>query len=116
MYFKYKHFFPKLKNINPITLFNHKVWESQINHFEHGLTLSYESFKNHPRFLDKKIRSKKITTLRQINLGEGWEEYEENIKFQIKNFEKKSNFSLIEKLYFKFRRILESRKKNRKNF
>ena len=116
MYSKYRPFFPTLKHINPITLFNHKVWETQINHFEHGLTLSYESFNIHPKFLDHKIRLKKITTLKQINLDEGWEEYEKNIQFQKKNFSKKLNFNLIEKLYFKFRRLMESRKKNRKNY
>ena len=116
MYEKYKKFFPSLKDVKPITLFNHKVWERQINHFEHGITLSYESFKSHPKFLESKLRSEKIDTLRQTNLNEGWKEYEENIAFQKQNFEEKINFSFFEELYFKFRRLLESRKKNRKNF
>ena len=50
---------PKLKDIQPITLFNHKVWETQIEQFEHGLTLSNESFKNHPKFIDKQKRIEK---------------------------------------------------------
>ena len=117
MYSKYRIFFPTLKHVNPITLFNHKVWEMQINYFEHGLTLSYDSFKNHPRFIDKEIRSKKIQSLKQIDENvDGWEEYEKNLKIQKINFDKKLKFNLTEKIYFKLRRILESRKKNRKNY
>ena len=89
----------------------------QINYFEHGLTLSYDSFKNYSRFIDKEIRSKKIQSLKQIDENtDGWEEYEKNLKIQKINFDKKLKFNLTEKIYFKLRRILESRKKNRKNY
>jgi len=117
MYEKYRSFFPELKHISPITLFNHKVWETQVNHFEHGLTLSYESFKNHPKFIDKKTRLEKITTLKQIDTNkDGWKEYGKNIQNQTINFNKKIKFNLLERIYFKLRRLMESRKKNRKNY
>ena len=117
-YSKYRPLFPELKNIQPITLFNHKVWETQIGRFEHGVTLSYESFKNHPKFIDKQKRLEKITTLKTIDenieltdlSNNKWKEYFSN------ESNKRINFNLIEKIYFKFRRSIESRKKSLKNY
>ena len=82
-YSKYKPLFPSLQNIQPITLFNHKVWESQIKHFEHGLTLSYESFKNHPKFIHKFDREKKITTLKKIDENREFNNYLNDFKYFI---------------------------------
>ena len=117
-YSKYRPLFPELKNIHPITLFNHKVWETQINHFEHGLTLSYESFKNHPKFIDKKKRVEKITTLKKIDENKEYldlpdDKWKEHFS---KYSDKRVNFNLIEKIYFKFRRSIESKKKSIKNY
>ena len=118
MYSKYKFFFPTLKNIEPITLFNHKVWETQIEQFEHGLTLSYESFKNHPKFIDKQKRIEKMTTLKKIDENKEYLDLtsDEWKKHFSKYSNKKINFNLIEKIYFKLRRLLESRKKSIKNY
>jgi hypothetical protein len=117
-YLRYKPLFPELKHINPITLFNHKVWENQIKHFEHALTLSYESFNNHKKFINKETRIKKITSLKKIDkdneyvglFSRGWE------NFYSKYSKNKINFNIIEKIYFKFRRLAESRKKYIKNY
>lgn len=117
MYEKYKIFFPNLKNIKPIPLFNHKVWESQIDSFENAFTLSYESFKNHPKFINKDKRLEKITSLKQIEENkDGWLEYEKNMKIQEDNFENKLKFNFFQKNYFRLRRALESRKKSMKNY
>ena len=80
-YSKYKPLFPTLKNINPITLFNHKVWEMQIDDFENGITISYESFQNNSKFIDSKKRLDKFTTLKQIDPNKGIEDF--NIKYLI---------------------------------
>ena len=117
-YSKYKPLFPSLQNIQPITLFNHKVWESQIKHFEHGLTLSYESFKNHPKFIHKFDREKKITTLKKIDENKEFNNYL-NAKWKeifSNDADKRINFNSLERIYFKFRRAMESRKKNLKNY
>ena len=117
MYEKYRIFFPKLKDIEPITLFNHRVWEEQIKHFDHALTFSYDSLKNHPKFLDKEVREKKIKSIKQIEENkDGWSEYHKNLNVQKINFQKKLKFNFFDKMYFKLRRILESRKTNRKNY
>ncbi len=117
LYEKYKKFFPNLAHVKPITLFNHKVWEEQIKYFEHALTISYDSFKNHPKFLNKQERDEKITSLKQIEKDkDGWDEYNKSLNLQKLDFKKKLKFNLIDKIYFKFRRVLESRKKNRKNY
>ena len=115
-YSRYRPLFPELNDVEPITLFNHKVWETQINDFDHGLTLSYESFKNHPKFIDEKIRSKKITTLKQTVENRGWKEFYSEYSDQKVNFNKKLNFNFFEKIYFKFRRLVDSRKKSIKNY
>ena len=117
-YSRYKPLFPKLKDIQPITLFNHKVWETQIEQFEHGLTLSYESFKNHPKFIDKQKRIEKMTTLKKIDENKEYLDLtsDEWKKHFSKYSNKKINFNLIEKIYFKLRRLLESRKKSIKNY
>ena len=115
-YSRYRPLFPTLKNVQPVTLFNHKIWETQIRHFEHGLTLSNESFKNHPQFIDKKSRLTKISTLKQIAENENWKDFYSKYSGQKINFNKKINFNFIEKIYFKFRRMMESRKKNMKNY
>ena len=47
---------------------------------------------------------------------DGWDEYEKKMQFQKINFNKKIKFNIFEKIYFKIRRICESRKKNRKNY
>ena len=117
-YSKYKPLFPELQNIQPVTLFNHKVWESQIMHFEHGLTLSYESYKNHPKFIDKFDREKKITTLKKIDENREFDNYPGN-KWEehfSKDSDKRINFNSIEKIYFRFRRAIDSRKKSLKNY
>ena len=115
-YSRYRRLFPKLKSIHPITLFNHKVWETQIHHFENGLTLSYESLRNHPKFIDPNIRSEKITQLKQTDENKGWQDFYSEYSNQKINFNNKVKFNLIEKIYFKFRRLLESKKKNVKNY
>ena len=114
-YSKYRPLFPSLKEVDPITLFNHKVWELQQNSFEHAVTITYESLKNNPKFINSKKRLEKFTTLKQINTNE---QNDFNLKYSIKkkNFNKKINFSLIEKFYFKFRRVTDSRKKSMKNY
>ena len=115
-YSRYRPLFPTLSNVHPITLFNHKVWETQINHFEHGLTLSYESFKNHPKFMDQKTRLEKITILKQTDKNKGWKDFYSKYSDQKINFNKKVNFNLFEKIYFQCRRLIESRKKNMRNY
>jgi hypothetical protein len=114
-YSRYKPLFSSLKDVNPITLFNHKIWELQQNNFEHGLTITYESLKNNSKFIDSKKRLEKFTSLKQINTNK---DDDFNLKYskQKKNFIKKINFSLLEKIYFKFRRLTDSRKKSMKNY
>lgn len=117
LYNKYRVFFPNLEKIQPITLFNHKVWEQQIEQFEHGLTISYDSFRAHPKFIKKEERDKKITTLKQIEKNkDGWSEYSKNHNLQKTHFKKILKFTLFHEIYFKIRRFLESRKRNRKNY
>lgn len=115
-YSRYRPLFPKLKDTHPITLFNHKVWEEQISNFENGLTLSYESFKSHPKFMSSKERSEKITTLKQTDKNDGWKEFYSKYSEQKINFNKKIKFNLLEKFFFKFRRLTDSRKKNMRNY
>ena len=117
-YSKYKPLFPELQNIQPITLFNHKIWESQIRYFEHGLTLSYESFKDHPKFIDKLDRDKIITSLKKIDQNREFNNYPAKQWREIfsSDTDKRINFNSLERIYFKFRRAMESRKKNLKNY
>tara|TARA_B100000029_G_scaffold263414_1_gene259586 strand:- start:2928 stop:3656 length:729 start_codon:yes stop_codon:yes gene_type:complete len=115
-YSKYKTLFPTLKDVNPITLFNHKIWEVQISRFEHGITLSYESFIDNPKFVNKKNRDEKFNTLKQTDLNSNLNDFYLKYSKQKEIFEKKIKFNLIEKIYFKLRRLMESRKKNVKNY
>jgi hypothetical protein len=117
-YLKYKIFFPELKEIKPVTLFNHKVWEKQIQYFEHGLTLSYESLKDHPKFISKKDRLKNISSLKKIDGNKEFGDYQGNKWKEVfsKDNDERIKFNFFEKIYFKFRRYTESRKKSLKNY
>ena len=82
-----------------VCIFNHLIWEKQINYFEHALTVSFDSFKNHKDFL---VDRSQIKTLKQ-----------NNVKLNMQN---KINFNLIERFYFFVRRKIDSRKKSLKNY
>ena len=115
-YSKYRTLFPTLMNVEPITLFNHKIWETQVDSFEHGITLSYESFKDNPKFVNKKNRYEKFITLKQTDSNSNSDDFYLKYSKQKEIFEKKIKFNLIEKIYFKLRRLMESRKKDVKNY
>ncbi len=99
LYERYKKFYPDIKQDLNVCIFNHLIWEKQINYFEHALTLSFDSFKNHKDFL---VDRSQIKTLKQ-----------NNVKLNMKN---KINFNLIERFYFFVRRKIDSRKKSLKNY
>ena len=103
-------------NVEPITLFNHKIWETQVDSFEHGITLSYESFKDNPKFVNKKNRDEKFIALKQTDSNSNSDDFYLKYSKQKEIFEKKIKFNLIEKIYFKLRRLMESRKKDVKNY
>ena len=88
-YSKYRTLFPTLMNVEPITLFNHKIWETQIDSFEHGITLSYESFKDNPKFVNKKNRDEKFITLKQTDSNSNSDDFYLKYSKQKEIFEKK---------------------------
>tara|TARA_B100000745_G_C20047050_1_gene357030 strand:+ start:68 stop:781 length:714 start_codon:yes stop_codon:yes gene_type:complete len=97
-YSKYKKFFPKINQNLHVSYFNHHIWETQFEKFDHSLILNYESFSNFPGF---EINRSTYKNLKQIN-------YNKTLSVKLYN---EINFNIIEKLYFFFRRKLESRKK-----
>ena len=117
---KYRKFFPEIKDIKSAPFFGHKVWESQINKFDHAYTIPYESFKTHKFYLDKNIRISKIKNLKDIELIENQnikKTFTDELGGKIPYNEKlKIKFNLLEKFYFFLRRKTESRKKSMKNF
>ena len=117
---KYRRFFPEIENIKPTPFFGHKVWEQQIKKFDNAYTVSYESFKTHKLYLDANKRDSKITKLKDIELVENYnvkKKFTDEMEGKVPYNEKiKINFNLLEKIYFFIRRILESKKKSRKNF
>ena len=99
LYERYKKFFPEIDQSLDVCTFNHLIWNKQIKYFDHALTLSYDSFKNHENFLDD--RSKIISLKQNTN------------KLNMQN---KINFSLLQKIYFFIRRKVDSRKRSLKNY
>ena len=117
---KYRGFFPEIKKIEPAPLFGHKVWEKQMNKFNHAFTLSYKSFKTHHLYLEENTRNSRNQNLKDIEVVEninikkkftdvtgGKIPYNESIRVK---------FNTLEKIYFFVRRKLESKKKSRKNY
>ncbi len=117
---RYRRFFPEIKNIEPVPLFGHKVWEQQIKKMSNAYTVSYESFKTHKFYLSSDIRRDKITDLKNIELVENVnikKKFINEMEGKISKQERmKVKFNLFEKIYFFIRRKLENRKKNRKNY
>ncbi len=99
LYERYKKFYPEIDQNLDVCNFNHLIWEKQIKYFEHALTLSFDSFKNHKDFLEDRSE---IKTLKHTNS-----------KLNMKN---KINFNLVQKIYFFIRRKVDSRKKSLKNY
>ena len=99
LYERYKKFFPEIDQSLDVCTFNHLIWNKQIKYFDHALTLSYDSFKNHKNFLEDRS---KIITLKQ-----------NNNKLYMQN---KINFSLLQRIYFFIRRKIDSRKRSLKNY
>jgi len=117
---KWRRFFPDIKHIQPAPFFGHKVWEQQMNKFDHAYTISYESFKTHKFYLKKNIRDLNITKVKDIEIKENSninKKFVDDMGGKVPYNEKiKIKFTLLEKLYFFTRRKLESRKKNMKNY
>ena len=99
MYERYKEFYPEIDQSVNVCKFNHLIWEKQIKHFDHALTLSFDSFKKHKDFLDDRSQ---IKTLKQNNN----ELYMQN----------KTNINLLQRIYFFIKRKTDSRKKSLKNY
>ena len=102
-YKRYRVFFPEIDQNLDTACFNHEIWEKQKKFFIHNMTINFEDLKNLPGFKNNRDN---FSDLKQIG---------ENKIINV-NLENKINFNFIEKLYFFFRRKLESRKKNIKNY
>tara|TARA_Y100000590_G_scaffold67830_1_gene73843 strand:- start:503 stop:1174 length:672 start_codon:yes stop_codon:yes gene_type:complete len=99
LYERYKKFYPEIDQSLDVCTFNHLIWEKQMKHFDHALTLSFDSFKKHKDFL--KDRSE-IKTLKHVPIRS--------------SMQNKINFNLVQKIYFFIRRKTDSRKKSLKNY
>ena len=106
-YSKFTILFPNINNCKYISMFNHKVWKYQSSFFPNSLTLSYESFKKHSKFIKWSEREKIIEYLKQID------KTKKNITIKLDN---KINFNIFELMYFKIRRCLDSRKRSVVNY
>jgi len=103
-YTRYREFYPDINKIVSIPEFNHLVWQKQITTFDHAITLSFDSLKDVPNYLENRSEIKKI---KQINI--------DGNEF-IPDMKNKINFSLIKKIYLFFIRKIDRKKKSVKNY
>ncbi len=117
---KYRKFFPTIDSSISAPLFGHKVWEIQSKIIANSFAISYESFKTHRFYLSDDIRKKKYkpeSNMKQIEIEEN-----KNIPLitsygKMKDENKiLDNLSYFQKIYCFFRRKIESRKINIKNY
>jgi len=104
LYSRYKILFPDIDQILHVSEFNHFIWQKQISNFKHALTLDFNSFKNMKGFI--KDRSE----------FSGLKQQTPSIVHNYPIMNRNINFNFFEKLYFLFRRKMESRKKNIINY